>query len=252
MLLLWPDKRVSWAQRLEEVTLCIRSQKGQFAYFNEMNQEQGRHRKYGEMNLSWIVWTDLCVWSKAHWRASNLCKNEKSWNANWPPWNCSIASQSRNACTYWHIQCNLCWRIQRPLQKGLIAACVRFMHNGNLKERAVRFVAAEDRTSSGIADKTLEILKPLQLDSELCVCFSFDKVSSCQVGELGCKCCSKNRFPLAVYVYCYSPCFNLVLSTASKVSHTVSTFSHVLKLLHHFLTGANRHTISTHPKRASL
>ncbi|KAJ8375480.1 hypothetical protein SKAU_G00060600 [Synaphobranchus kaupii] len=59
----------------------------------------------------------------------------------------------------------------------LIAVCVRYIHNGNLRERAVGFVATEDMTSSGIANKILEVLEPLQRDPELCVGFGFDGAS---------------------------------------------------------------------------
>lgn len=40
-------------------------------------------------------------------------------------------------------------------KKELIAVCVRYIFNGNLRERAVGFVATDDMTSSGIAGKIL-------------------------------------------------------------------------------------------------
>ena len=51
----------------------------------------------------------------------------------------------------------------------------------------------------------------------------------------------KDTFTRAMYIHCNSHQLNLVLCSASKVSTTVATFFDVLNLLHHFMTGANRH-----------
>ncbi|XP_058603710.1 zinc finger MYM-type protein 1-like [Onychostoma macrolepis] len=122
-------------------------------------------------------------------------------------------------------------------KKELIAVCVRYIFNGNLRERAVGFVATDHMTSSGIANKILEVLEPLQLDPELCVGFSFDGAAVTSGGRAGVQVLLEKTFPHAVYVRCHSHRLNLVLSTASKVA----TFFDVINLLHHFMTGANRH-----------
>ncbi len=126
-------------------------------------------------------------------------------------------------------------------KKELIAVCVRYIFDGNLRERAVGFVATDHMTSSCIANKILEVLEPLQLDPELCVGFSFDGAAVMSGGRVGVQVLLKKTFPHAVYVHCHSHRLNLVLSTASKVSPTVATFFDVINSLHHFMTGANRH-----------
>ncbi|KAL7376948.1 hypothetical protein ABVT39_018890 [Epinephelus coioides] len=72
-------------------------------------------------------------------------------------------------------------------KKELIAVCLTYVYNGNLRERAVGFVATNDMTSSGITKKILEVLEPLQLDPELCVGFSFDG-AAVMSGEHRCVC----------------------------------------------------------------
>lgn len=57
-------------------------------------------------------------------------------------------------------------------KQELTAVCIRYVHRGMLKERAVGFVATVDMTTAGISKKILEVIERLQLDPSLCVGFS--------------------------------------------------------------------------------
>lgn len=92
-----------------------------------------------------------------------------------------------------------------------------YVYNGNLRERAVGFVATDEMSSSGITKKILEVLEPLQLDPELCVGFSFDRAAVMSGEKSGVQVQLKKTFPYAVYVHCHSHHLNMVLMTASKV-----------------------------------
>lgn len=116
-------------------------------------------------------------------------------------------------------------------KKELVAVCLRYVYDDNLRERAVGFVATDDMTSSGITQKILEV----QLDPTLCVGFSSDGAAVVSGEKAGVQVHLKKAFPHAVYVHCHPHHLNLVLSTASKVSPTVATFFDVLNSLHHLI-----------------
>lgn len=67
-------------------------------------------------------------------------------------------------------------------KRELVAVCVRFIHGGIIKERAVGFVEAADLSAQGISQKILEVLQPLELDPALCVGFRW---SNGHVGAQG-------------------------------------------------------------------
>ncbi|KAK9961766.1 hypothetical protein ABG768_007166, partial [Culter alburnus] len=83
-------------------------------------------------------------------------------------------------------------------KQELIAVCIRYVHRGMLKERAVGFVATVDMTAAGISKKILEVIEPLQLDPSLCVGFSFDGVSVMSGNKGGVHVLLKRTFPHAV------------------------------------------------------
>lgn len=56
-------------------------------------------------------------------------------------------------------------------KKELVAVCIRYLHGGLVKERAIGFLDTCDMTAS---EKMLEVLAPLNLDPELCMGFCFD------------------------------------------------------------------------------
>lgn len=79
------------------------------------------------------------------------------------------------------------------------------------------FIATEDSTASGLSNKILEILEPLQLDPQLCVGFGFDGASVMAGSKGGVQALLKDTFPNEVYIHCHSHSLNLVLCTASEV-----------------------------------
>ena len=73
--------------------------------------------------------------------------------------------------TYYAILADECKDLSK---RELVAVCVRYLHNGTLKERAVGFVEMDNMTAEAISAKVLEVLESLQLDLGLCVRFGFD------------------------------------------------------------------------------
>ncbi|KAK7163906.1 hypothetical protein R3I94_002577 [Phoxinus phoxinus] len=140
--------------------------------------------------------------------------------------------------TYYAILADECKDLSK---RELVAVCVRYLHNGTLKERAVGFVETDNMTAEAISAKILEVLEPLQLDPGLCVGFGFDGASVMSGNRGGVHVILKKTFPRALYVHCNSHRLNLVLCTATKVSPGISTFFDIINSLYHFMTGAHRH-----------
>ena len=112
--------------------------------------------------------------------------------------------------------------------------CVRFLHGGVIKERAVGFVATPDLSAKGISEKILEVLEPLELDPALCVGFCFDGASVMSGHRGGVQVILKETFPKAIYVHCNSHRLNLVLCTAANAFRHVSTFLDIINILQLF------------------
>lgn len=126
-------------------------------------------------------------------------------------------------------------------KKELVAVCIRYLHEGLLKERAIGFLDTCDMTAAAISEKILEVLAPLNLDPDLCVGFCFDGASVMSGAKGGVQSILKRTFPLAIYVHCSSHRLNLVLSSVAKVSRHINTFFETLNSIHGFMTGSNRH-----------
>lgn len=143
-------------------------------------------------------------------------------------------------------------------KRELVAVCVRFIHGGVIKERAVGFVEAADLSAQGISQKILEVLQPLELDPSLCVGLCFDGASVMSGHRGGVQVVLRQTFPQAIYVHCNSHRLNLVLCSAAKESGHVSTFFDTVNQIHSFFTGAQRHARfmeiqkEMHPDRQSM
>lgn len=135
---------------------------------------------------------------------------------------CNIRSEiQENSGTFYAIIAD---EYKDQAKRELLAVCLRYMHNGVIKERAVGFVATEEMHATAIAHKILEVIQPLQLDPSLCVGFSFDGAAVMSGNKGGVQAILKGTFPRTVYVHCNSHRLNLALATVSKSSVHVSTF----------------------------
>ncbi|KAJ4947757.1 hypothetical protein JOQ06_009790 [Pogonophryne albipinna] len=140
--------------------------------------------------------------------------------------------------TFYAILADKCKDVSK---RELVAVCIRYMHKGMIKERAVGFLETGDMHANAISAKILQVLEPLQLDPKLCVGFGFDGASVMSGNKGGVHMILKKTFPHAIYVHCHSHRLNLVLCAASKVSPGISTFFDVINNLHSFMTGTRRH-----------
>uniref|UniRef100_A0A3B3R0H2 DUF4371 domain-containing protein n=1 Tax=Paramormyrops kingsleyae TaxID=1676925 RepID=A0A3B3R0H2_9TELE len=98
-------------------------------------------------------------------------------------------------------------------KRELVAVCVRYVHAGKIKERAIGFMDTSDLSATSVMSGN----------------------------KGGVHVILKLTFPQALYVHCNSHRLNLVLCAASKVSGHVSTFFDTLNNIHSFMTGSSRH-----------
>ena len=126
-------------------------------------------------------------------------------------------------------------------KRELVAVCLRYIHGGVIKERAIGFAETGDMTADGISKKILQVLEPLELDPSRCVGFCFDGASVMSGNKGGVHVLLKKTFKSAVYVHCNSHRLNLVLCTAAKVSGNISSFFDTVNALYSFMTGVRRH-----------
>ncbi|KAI4793167.1 hypothetical protein KUCAC02_032895 [Chaenocephalus aceratus] len=80
-------------------------------------------------------------------------------------------------------------------KRELVAVCIRYMHKGMIKERAVGFLETGDMHANAISAKILQVLEPLQLDPKLCVGFGFDGASVMSGNKGGVHMILKKTFP---------------------------------------------------------
>lgn len=143
-------------------------------------------------------------------------------------------------------------------KRELVAVCIRFIHRGVIKERAIGLVETAEMSAVGISQRILEVIDPLGLDPSLCVGICLDGASVMSGHRGGVQVLLKETFSKAVYVHCNSHRLNLVLCTAAKVSGHVATFFDIVNNVHNFFTGAQRHARfialqkETHPNRQCI
>lgn len=86
--------------------------------------------------------------------------------------------------------------------------------------------------NTGVSEKILQVIEPLQLDPSLCVGLSFDS-SSVMSGNKGVvNVILKQSFPRAVNVHSNSHRLNLGLCAASTVSRDISTLFDTVNNVH--------------------
>lgn len=77
--------------------------------------------------------------------------------------------------TYYAIMADECKDLSK---RELVAVCIRYLHGGLVKERAIGFLDTCNMTADAISKKILQVLAPLDLDPELCVGFCFKRRST--------------------------------------------------------------------------
>ncbi|KAK0136977.1 Zinc finger MYM-type protein 1 [Merluccius polli] len=113
-------------------------------------------------------------------------------------------------------------------KKQLVAVCLRYVHMGTVRERAVGLVATDNMTAVAIAKNILKVVATFGLDPSLCVGFGFDGASVMSGHKGGVQAILKGTFENAV--------LNLILSAVARTSLDASTFFDSL-----FMCGSDCH-----------
>ena len=107
----------------------------------------------------------------------------------------------------------------------LVAVCLRYLHKGDIHERAVGFVdGSSDLSAEGISNSILLILEQLELDPDKCVGFGFDGASVMSGNRGGVQAILRRTYTRASYVHCHSHRLNLVLQHVATKDEDLKVF----------------------------
>ncbi|CAG2195051.1 unnamed protein product [Mytilus edulis] len=115
---------------------------------------------------------------------------------------------------YYGIQCDEVTDSSNWEQLGLV---IRYTVHGHPKERLLEFKECETITGVEIASKLIESLSNAGLDTQLCRSQTMDGTGNMSGKYNGCAAKFREHSPKAVYYYCSSHDWNLVLCKSSKV-----------------------------------
>ena len=102
-------------------------------------------------------------------------------------------------------------------KKELLGASLRYLHDGNIIERAIGFIELKEMSANSISSKLLELLEPFNLDPCKCVGQGYDGANVMSGKNGGVQALIKKAgYVNATYVHCASHRLNLVLSATAE------------------------------------
>ena len=127
-------------------------------------------------------------------------------------------------------------------KKELLGASLRYLHDGNIVERAIGFIELKEMSANSISSKLLELLEPFNLDPGKCVGQGYDGANVMSGKNGGVQALIKKAgYVNATYVHCASHRLNLVLSATAERHPIIKSFFDTLDLPYTFMTGTKRH-----------
>ncbi|KAI6646225.1 Zinc finger MYM-type protein 1-like [Oopsacas minuta] len=129
-------------------------------------------------------------------------------------------------------------------KKELLGASLRYIHKGNVRERAIGFIELKDMDAGTISEKLIELLKPFELDPLKCVGQGYDGASVMSGIHGGVQARMKGAgYRNATYVHCASHRLNLVLAATAERHPLMKSFFDILDLTYSFMNGTKRHAV---------
>ncbi|KAI6659566.1 Zinc finger MYM-type protein 1-like [Oopsacas minuta] len=129
-------------------------------------------------------------------------------------------------------------------KKELLGASLRYIHKGNVRERAIGFIELKDMDAGTISEKLIELLKPFELDPLKCVGQGYDGASVMSGIHGGVQARMKGAgYRNATYVHCASHRLNLVLAATAERHPLMKSFFDILDLTYSFMNETKRHAV---------
>lgn len=127
-------------------------------------------------------------------------------------------------------------------KKELLGASLRYLHAGNIVERAIGFIELSEMDAKSISSKLLKLLEPFNINPLNCVGQGYDGASVMSGKNGGVQALIKAAgYVNATYIHCASHRLNLVLSATAERHPTIKSFFDTLDLAYTFMTGTKRH-----------
>ncbi|KAI6648802.1 Zinc finger MYM-type protein 1-like [Oopsacas minuta] len=129
-------------------------------------------------------------------------------------------------------------------KKELLVASLRYIHKGNVRERAIGFIELKDMDAGTISEKLIELLKPFEVDPLKCAGQGYDGASVMSGIHGGVQARMKGAgYRNATYVHCASHRLNLVLAATAERHPLMKSFFDILDLTYSFMNGTKRHAV---------
>ncbi|KAI6648598.1 Zinc finger MYM-type protein 1-like [Oopsacas minuta] len=129
-------------------------------------------------------------------------------------------------------------------KKELLGASLRYIHKGNVRERAIGFIELKDMDAGTISEKLIELLKPFELDPLKCVGQGYHGASDMSGIHGGVQARMKGAgYRSATYVHCASHRLNLVLAATAERHTPMKSFFDILDLTYSFMNGTKLPTV---------
>ena len=127
-------------------------------------------------------------------------------------------------------------------KKELLGASLRYIHKGDVRERAIGFIELKDMDTGTISEKLIKLLQPFELDPLKCVRQGYDGASVMSGIHGGVQARMKGAgYRNATYVHCASHRLNLVLAATAERHPMIKSFFDTLDLTYSFMNGTKRH-----------
>ncbi|CAF5004578.1 unnamed protein product, partial [Rotaria sp. Silwood1] len=113
--------------------------------------------------------------------------------------------------------------------------CLRYVYNGVIQAKFIKFIPVVDRTGVGLANLLLKEVIDLGLNLEFCVGQGYDGCPTMSGYINGCQAIIKQKYPQILNVHCASHCLNLALSDSCSiraVENTIGTIKEVYNFFH--------------------
>ncbi|CAF4180190.1 unnamed protein product, partial [Rotaria sordida] len=112
---------------------------------------------------------------------------------------------------------------------------LRYLHNGLIQEKFIKFIHVQDRSCAGLANVLLREVTDLDLNLEFCVGQGYDGCSAMAGRINGCQSVIRQKYPQIIYVHCASHSLNLALSDSCDirlVENTAGTIKGIYNFFH--------------------
>ncbi|CAF1321705.1 unnamed protein product [Adineta steineri] len=131
--------------------------------------------------------------------------------------------------------------------------CLRYVYNGMIHEKFIKFIPVTDRSGAGLANLLLKEVADLGLNLEFCIGQGYDGCNTMSGHINGCQAIVKRQHPQILYVHCVSHSLNLALSDSCDVRLVENSIGTIKEIYNFFRSSSVRtDVLNEHAKELNL